>query len=170
MMKMRECEELVMEADKIIGKYIDKYMSKWNEHNSRVEMLYARGDLSRKDANKILWDFKDVVKHCNGVKERTALVVGIFISQMNNGGIMLWINNGYARDCKDYFYNCMTCLGDIGRKVYDRVYDLLNDYLDDEWYNVYYYVDATFEFENFDREFDELVDEFVDAFVKYLEE
>ena len=76
---------------------------------------------------------KDMLVHaCETEAERAACVFGKLNQQIENGGVVQWVDNGYAYGCIEWLPEYLEATGPVGKKVWALLRPFLEDYMDED--------------------------------------
>ena len=64
------------------------------------------------------WTFEDMLDNCSEL-ERHAVALGKLNQQVENGGFIQWVDNGYGPDTIDTLCDILPKMGPVSRKVLD---------------------------------------------------
>lgn len=127
---------------------VDRAYDRWESHNRDVRSSANRGDISAEQAKKQMWSFGDMLSHCDH-DETPAVLLGKLNQQIDNGGIMQWVENGYATDTQSQLAELMPQIGQVSITIWNKVETFLNNWT----------IDGEFRFGS-DEEVDELACEY----------
>lgn len=105
---------------------VDSAYDRWQHHDLDVRNRAKLGEIEWSELPSLMWSFGDLLANCS-VAERQALVLGKFNQQCENGGVMQWVENGYAGHSAGILANLMPQVGPTS----DRIWQLLSKFLND---------------------------------------
>lgn len=118
---------------------MDGPYDRWQQHSEQVRKA---GNIDDRTAQKRMWGFGDMLVHgCNTEAERIACVLGKLNQQVENGGVIQWVDNRYAMDSIDYLQDYLTRCGETGTKIWEMLKPFLEDYMDEETGEIRQYED-----------------------------
>jgi hypothetical protein len=84
----------------------------------------------RWQTNPHIKSFKDMLNTCTP-KERAACILGKLNQQVENGGFLQWVDNGYAMGSHDWLESLLESMGPVSKKVLVLCQEMLS-YCNDE--------------------------------------
>lgn len=81
--------------------------------------------------NPNLLRFSDMLANSNKA-EQIACVLGKLNQQIENGGVWLWIDNGYAHDSINYLEEFLTECGPTGTEIWEILKPLIEKHMSEE--------------------------------------
>lgn len=127
---------------------MDGPYDRWQANSKQVHADLEAGRIDRKTARKRSWDFGDMLVHgCNTEAERIACVLGKLNQQIENGGVIQWVDNGYAIGSIDYLEDYLNRCGPIGRTIWEFLRSFLEDFMDEDSGEIRQYDDGDGEWE-----------------------
>lgn len=111
---------------------MDGPYERWIQHDNDIERALAAGDISPAEAREQSWGVHDMlVNACETEAERAACIFGKLNQQIENGGVMQWMDNGYAAGCIEWLPDLLPETGPVGKKIWDLLSSILEDYMED---------------------------------------
>jgi hypothetical protein len=112
---------------------MDVCYDRWQKHDKQVREDYEAKRIDDRTARKRMWGVKDMLIHaCNSKAERAACVFGKLNQQIENGGVIQWVDNGYAMGCIDYLQEFLEETGPVGKRVWAMLSPFLEDFMDED--------------------------------------
>jgi hypothetical protein len=105
---------------------VDSAYDRWQHHDLGVRNRAQLGEITQSEARSLMWSFGDLLANCSDA-ERQALSLGKLNQQVENGGVMQWVENGYAGHSAGILANLMPQIGPTS----DRIWQLLSKFLND---------------------------------------
>ena len=140
---------------------MDGPYDRWQQHSAEVQKDYEAGKLDERTARKRIWGFGDMLVHgCNTKAERIACVLGKLNQQIENGGVIQWVDNGYAYGSIDYLEDFLTECGPTGVEIWTMLKPFLEDYMDEDGEGIRQYDEEEGEWEEAFGVSDRLSDKF----------
>lgn len=109
---------------------INTAFDRWIDHNSKIREAVDVGECSERQAHREMWEFADMLESCTE-SERIAVVLGKLNQQIENGGCMQWVENGYATDTRHILDTLMPSIGPVSKQIWDIIKSFLNDWTDE---------------------------------------
>jgi len=112
---------------------LDKAHDAWNKHNDSLTADYEAGKITADEVRENYWNFRDVLDIvCDDDKMRAACIFGKLNYQIENGGVMQWVDNRYAYYSIDWLQEYLEATGPIGKKIWKLLSPFLRDFMDEE--------------------------------------
>ena len=111
---------------------MDVCYARWQEHDEEVMEDLKAGKITNCVARDRHWGVKDMLIHaCNTEAERAACVFGKLNQQIGNGGVIQWVDNGYAYGCIDWLPEYLEATGPVGKKIWEMLRPFLEEFMDE---------------------------------------
>lgn len=122
---------------------MDVCYDRWQKHDREVREAREKGVIDDRTARGRMWGVKEMlIGACNTEAERAACVFGKLNQQIGNGGVIQWVDNGYAFGCIDYLQEYLEATGPTGKKIWEMLKPFLEDFMDEETGEIKQYEDA----------------------------
>ena len=111
---------------------MDVAYDRWVRHNDEIERALVAGDISPVEAREQSWGVHGMlVNACETEAERAACIFGKLNQQIGNGGVIQWMDNGYAAGCIEWLPDLLPETGPVGEKIWGLLSSILEDYMED---------------------------------------
>lgn len=101
---------------------------RWQANDRAITEAFQRGEIDERAARARTWSFEDFLNRgCDDDRERHAVILGKLNQQVQNGGWLQWIDNGYGPDTVDDLVEILDKLGPVGAKVRQMIVDIDED-------------------------------------------
>lgn len=105
---------------------------RWQTHDQIIMEDCKVGRVTPKEATKLTWSFKDMLEHgCYSKAERAACVLGKLNQQVENGGVIQWVDNMYASHSIQYLEDYLRECGPTGSAIWEMLKSFLEEYMDE---------------------------------------
>lgn len=111
-------------------KLVNESYDAWELHDKEVMDEHVAGNINAITAHKRMWEFGDMLVHSDTLHQ-IACVLGKMNEQIENGGVIQWVDNGYAHASIDYLQDCLTDCGPVGQKIWGMLKPFLELYIDE---------------------------------------
>lgn len=104
---------------------------RWRQHNAAVQQDLKDGKITLKIAKQRMWSFTDMLANgCDNEKQQAACVLGKLNQQVENGGFIQWVDNGYASESWDLLSEILPQMGPASKEVLELCNEIMA-YVDD---------------------------------------
>jgi hypothetical protein len=111
---------------------MDGPYDRWRKHNEDLWVKLEAEKITHKQYRGQRWSFGDMVRNCETDAERAACVLGKLNQQIENGGVIQWVDNRYAFESYPWLQEHLEGTGPVGKQIWEMLNPFLQDFMDED--------------------------------------